>query len=144
MKEENNINTLDELNKGCCMGMDALEVILEKVKGKEFKKILQKQYDDYSAISDKISNLYSKYSDKDPHETSTMNKAMTWYGIQMKTITDSSESKLAELLLKGTNMGIIEGRKLLNNKNMDKKIEGLVNDYVKTQEGCIEKLKKFL
>lgn len=144
MKEENNINTLDELNKGCCMGMDALEVILEKVKGKEFKKILQKQYDDYSAISDKISDLYSKYSDKDPHETSTTNKAMTWYGIQMKTITDSSESKLAELLLKGTNMGIIEGRKLLNNKNMDKKIEELLNDYVKIQESCIEKLKKFL
>lgn len=144
MKEENNINTLDELNKGCCMGMDALEVILEKVKGKEFKKLLQKQYDDYAEISDKISDLYQKYSDKDPHETSTMNKAMTWYGIQMKTITDSSESKLAELLLKGTNMGIIEGRKLLNNKNMDKKIEELLNDYVKIQESCIEKLKKFL
>lgn len=144
MKEENNINTLDELNKGCCMGMDALEVILEKVKGKEFKKLLQKQYDDYAEISDKISDLYPKYSDKDPHETSTMNKAMTWYGIQMKTITDSSESKLAELLLKGTNMGIIEGRKLLNNKNMDKKIEELLNDYVKIQESCIEKLKKFL
>lgn len=144
MKEENNINTLDELNNGCCMGMDALEVILEKVKGKEFKKLLQKQYDDYAEISDKISDLYPKYSDKDPHETSTMNKAMTWYGIQMKTITDSSESKLAELLLKGTNMGIIEGRKLLNNKNMDKKIEELLNDYVKIQESCIEKLKKFL
>ena len=28
---ENNINILDELNKGCCMGIDALKFILEKV-----------------------------------------------------------------------------------------------------------------
>lgn len=144
MKEENNINTLDELNKGCCMGMDALKVILEKVEGKEFKKLLEKQYDDYEDIAEKISDLYPKYSDKEPHETSTMNKAMTWYGIQMRTIADSSQSKLAELLLEGTNMGIIEGRKLLNNKDVDKKIEGLVKDYIKIQEVCVEKLKEFL
>ena len=45
-----------------------------------------------------------------------MNKVMTWYGIEMKTMFDKSNSKIAELLLQGTNMGIIEGRKLLNNK----------------------------
>lgn len=39
---------------------------------------------------------------------------MTWYGIQMKTMNDDSTSKLSELLMQGTNMGIIEGRRLLN------------------------------
>lgn len=144
MKEDNNINTLDELNKGCCMGMDALKIILEKVEGKELKELLEKQYDDYEDISEKINQLYPEYSDKEPHETSTMNKAMTWYDIQMKTIMDSSQSKLAELLLQGTNMGIIEGRKLLNNKDMDKKVEDLAKEYVNVQEICVEKLKKFL
>jgi hypothetical protein len=47
-----------------------------------------------------------------------MNKVMTWYGIEMKTMFDKSNSKIAELLLQGTNMGIIEGRKLLNNKGV--------------------------
>ncbi len=34
---------------------------------------------------------------------------MTWYGIQMNTIKDDTISKLSELLMQGTNMGIIEG-----------------------------------
>ena len=69
---------------------------------------------------------------------------MTWYGIQKDTILDDSVSKLADLLINGTNMGIIEGRKLLNNKTMDKKVHKLCNEYVKVQEKYIEKLKKFL
>ncbi|MFR3783531.1 MAG: hypothetical protein ACLTXR_07180 [Clostridia bacterium] len=32
--------------------------------------------------------MYDNYSDKEPHETNAMNKMMTWYGIQMKTMVD--------------------------------------------------------
>jgi len=73
-----------------------------------------------------------------------MNKVMTWYGIEMKTMTDHSNSKIAELLLQGTNMGIIEGRKLLNHKEIDKDVNSLIDEYVKMQEEAVEKLKKFL
>ena len=73
-----------------------------------------------------------------------MNKAMTWYGIEMKTLTDDSTSKIAELLLQGTNMGIIEGRKLLNHKDTDKEVEKLAKEYVDMQEDAVEKLKTFL
>ena len=144
MKEENNINVLDELHKGCCMGIDAISFVLNKVDGKEFKELLEKQQEKYEDIAEKIEDLYENYSEKEPHETTTMNKAMTWYGVQMNTINDKSTSKLAELLAQGTNMGIIEGRKLLNHKNVDKKVESLVKKYVNMQEDCIEKLKEFL
>ena len=73
-----------------------------------------------------------------------MNKVMTWYGINMKTMMDKSNSKIAELLLQGTNMGIIEGRKLLNNKNMDKEINELLQEFVTMQEDWVEVLKKYL
>ena len=73
-----------------------------------------------------------------------MNKAMTWYGIEMKTFMDHSDSKIAELLLQGTNMGIIEGRRLMNHKHTDKEVEKLVSDYVQNQETAVEDLKKFL
>ncbi len=144
MKEENNINVLDELHKGCCMGIDAISFVLNKVEEKEFKELLEKQKESYEDIAEKIEDLYENYSEKEPHETTTMNKAMTWYGVQMNTINDKSTSKLAELLAQGTNMGIIEGRKLLNHKNVDKKVESLVKKYVNMQEDCIEKLKEFL
>ncbi len=144
MDNENEVNVLDELNKGACMGMDAIDFIMSKVEDSDFRKVLNNQYDEYKKISDKICELYPEYSEKKPHETNAMNKAMTWYGIQMKTITDQSNSKIAELLLQGTNMGIIEGRKLLNHKSTDKEVHSLVQEYVNMQEGAVEELKKFL
>ena len=142
---ENEVNVLDELNKGACMGMDAIHFILDKVEDDKFKKILEEQYKQYEVISNKIEKLYPEYEDdKKPHETNKITKAMTWYGIEMKTLTDKSNSKIAEILLQGTNMGIIEGRKLLNNKSTNKEIESLIKAYVDMQEEAVEKLKQFL
>lgn len=143
-KNENEVNVLDELNKGACMGKDAIHFILDKVEDENLKKELNRQYEKYKEISNKICELYPEYSTDDPHETNAMNKIMTWYGIEMKTMMDDSTSKIAELLLQGTNMGIIEGRKLLNHKNTDKEVHSLVQEYVDMQEDAVEKLKKFL
>ena len=74
-----------------------------------------------------------------------MTKMMTWYGIQMKTMADDSTSKLSELLMQGTNMGIIEGRRLLNqNQNAEKDVKSILNDFVVMQEDSVETLKKYL
>ena len=40
---DNNINVLDELHKGCCMGIDALNFIIPKTKEKKFQDLLEKQ-----------------------------------------------------------------------------------------------------
>lgn len=142
MKE--NINAIDELNKGASMGMDAIYFVLDKVEDQEFKKTLELEYNKYKDISRRATKLYSEYSSDKPHETNTMNKAMTWWGIEIRTLTDKSNSKIAELLLQGTNMGIIEGRKLLNNKDVDKKVNKLISEFVTMQEDSVEKLKTYL
>lgn len=146
MNNKNEINVLDELNKGTCMGMDAIHYILEKVDNESLKKELDCQYQEYKKITEEIKRLYPEYNNSkdEPHKTNAVNKAMTWYGIEMKTILDSSTSKISELLLQGTNMGIIEGRKLLNHKNTDKNVHSLVQKYVSMQEKAVEKLKQFL
>lgn len=144
MEKKIEIDVLDELNKGACMGMDAISFVLEKTEDNNFRELLERQYDGYRKIHDEITALYPKYSDESARETSTMNKMMTWYGIEMKTMMDKSNSKIAEILLQGTNMGIIEGRKLLNHKNPDEKVNKLVEEYVKNQEEAVEKLKEFL
>jgi hypothetical protein len=74
-----------------------------------------------------------------------MNKMMTWSGIQMKTMTDQSNSKISELLMQGTNMGIIEGRRLLNeHRKIEPDVEQILNDFVVMQEDSVETLKKYL
>ena len=144
MKEENNIKVLDEVNKGCTMGMDSLKDILDKAEGKTFKETLERHYKKYEKLSEKIKELYDEYSEENPQETTAMEKTMTWYGIQMRTMTDNSTSKLAELLMQGTNMGIIEGRKILNHKDVDTEVKSIVEEFVKIQEKNVEELKEFL
>ena len=143
-KDKNEVNVLDELNKGACMGRDAIHFIMDKVEDENLKKELDRQYREYKEISEEINKIYPEYSNDEPHKTSTMNKVMTWYGIEMKTLIDSSTSKIAELLMQGTNMGIIEGRRLLNDKNTDEEVKKLVEKYVQVQETAVEKLKPFL
>lgn len=143
--ENQNLNILDEINKGATMGMDAISYVSEKVSNNEFRKVLDVEYKKYEKISQKVNSLYSDYSDKEPHETNTMNKMMTWYGIQIRTITDDTTSKLSELLMQGTNMGIIEGRRLLNeNSNAAPDVKNILNEFVTMQEDSIETLKKYL
>ena len=142
---EENINALDELNKGSKMGVDANSMIVEKTSNKKLKKVLDEQSKHYEKIMKKINKLYSEFdSNGTPHETNLMEKIMTFYGIEMKTMMDDSDSKIAELILKGTNMGIIEGRKIINNKNLDKKVNDVANEFVDLQESFIEKLKEYL
>lgn len=63
----------------------------------------------------------------------------------MRTITDDTPSKLSELLMQGTNMGIIEGRRLLNNNTRIKEdVKNILTDFVEMQEDSIETLKEFL
>ena len=142
--KENNINVLDEISKSCSMGENALKDIMEKAEDNDFKNLLRKHLEQYKTISKKIDDLYNDYSDDEPHELNVMEKTMTWYGIQMRTMTDSSTSKLAELLMQGNNMGIIEGRKLLNNKEMSKDIEKVTDEFVRMQEKAVEELKEYL
>ena len=140
-----NLNILDEVNKGATMGMDAISYVNEKASDNDFKKVLDTEYNKYQKISERVNNLYDKYSDKEPHETNAMNKMMTWYGIQMRTMMDDTTSKLSELLMQGTNMGIIEGRRLMNeHQNAAPDVKNILNDFVVMQEDSVETLKKYL
>lgn len=141
-----NKKVLNEVSKGAKMGMDAVQFVSDKVSDDRFQKVLNVEYGKYKNIFERVDKIYPNYDKTDdPEETSTMNKIMTWYGIQMKTMSDKSNSKLSELLLQGTNMGIIEGRRLLNNNpSMDTDVKQILNDFVVMQEDSVETLKKYL
>lgn len=144
--EDINVKVLDEVNKGATMGMDAIHFVSEKVGDERFKKVLDVEYNKYKEITTRVNDIYSQYNtEKEPHETNAMNKMMAWYGINMKTMTDQSNSKISELLMQGTNMGIIEGRRLLNNNpSVDKEVRQILDDFVVMQEDSVETLKKYL
>ena len=60
--ENQNLNILDEVNKGATMGMDAISYVSEKVKDNDFKEVLDVEYNKYQDISNRVSDLYNNYS----------------------------------------------------------------------------------
>ena len=45
--ENQNLNILDEINKGATMGMDAISYISDKVSDYDFKEVLNTEYNKY-------------------------------------------------------------------------------------------------
>lgn len=135
---------LNELNKGIKMGMDSISTIAEKVEDNIFKDDLLFQYDKYNQILNKVNSELKNYDDF-PKELPPMQKTMGYIDIQMSTLNDKSNSHIAEMLIKGTNMGIIKGVKLKNrNPDIDPNISNILDDFIKFQENNVEKLKKYL
>ena len=142
MKE--NINALDELNKGASMGCDAVKIILDKIQEKKLLKTVNGLLKEYEGTIKSIDDIYNEYSKGEAKETSLMNKIMTKKGIEMNLMGDTNDSKIAEMLIQGIDMGIIEGRRILNNKNIDKDIHKITDNYVSYQEKYLDLLKDFL
>ena len=76
--ESNNLNVLDEVNKGATMGMDAISIISEKTHDADLKQTLKVEYNKYQKISERVNELYAQYTtEKKPNETSKIQKMMT-------------------------------------------------------------------
>lgn len=59
--DNQNLNVLDEINKGATMGMDAISFISQKVEDNQFKNILKTEYNKYKDISAKINIVFFAY-----------------------------------------------------------------------------------
>lgn len=135
---------LNEINKGIKMGMDSISTISEKVGDNNFKDDLLFQYDKYNEILNRVNSELKNYDDF-PKELPSIQKTMGFIDIQISTLNDKSNSHIAEMLIKGTNMGIIEGVKLKNrNPDIEPNISNILDDFIQFQENNVEKLKKYL
>lgn len=98
---DKNIEALKEVCKGVKMGMDAIEYVSDKVGEENLSNYLKHEYSMYNNILDKVNDAFDNY-DVEPNNYSIGDKAMLWYGVQLNTLKDKSNSKVSELLIKGT------------------------------------------
>lgn len=139
-----NINVLNEMHTGLIMGIDSLSTISESVSDDNFRKVLSSQYNEYNRFLNKVNSEFSKLGEN-PKEVPTGAKVMTYVQNKMNTLTDKSTSNISDILIKGTLMGVINGRKLLNNnQNISFEIKNLLKDFIIKQEDDIEALKEWL
>ena len=138
------IEILKEISKDAKMGMDSLTTITDKAQDEKFKKVLNNQHDEYQNIFDRSQELLIQQGEN-YEDVPTMQKMMSWTGIQMSTMSDKSNSKLSELLIQGNDMGVVKGNKLLHgNEFTTPEIKNLLSDFIRLQEKNIDDLKKYL
>ena len=144
MENNENLKVLKELHTSAQMGIKAISYVSEKVEDDNFKKELSTQYNQYEDILNKVTDLYNEYGEV-PASSNVKDEMMAWMGVQMNTMNDKSTSKISEMLIQGTVMGIIEGRKILNhNPNVETNIKNTLNEFVQMQENSVTKLKEYL
>lgn len=139
-----NLTILNEINKSAKTGMDSISYVLEKVGDENMRENLTFQYSEYGKIVDRVNTEFDKYGEV-PDEQPITTKMMGWTGVQLNTMTDKSNSHIAEIMIQGGDMGIIKCQKLLNhNPRADQTVKDILNDFITMQKNDIEKMKEFL
>ena len=144
MDENINLTILNEIGKATRMGLSSITFVSEKIEDEKMKEELSTQYAEYGKVLDQVNTQFEKYGEI-PDEEPMMDKMMSWTGVQMNTLTDKSNSHIAELMIQGNLMGIIEAQKLLNHsQEMEPEVKNIINDFINLQNNHIEKMKQYL
>lgn len=141
---DTNIELLNYIYQNAEMGKDSTEHLIEVCEDEYFKSILEKQFNEYKRVFDLAAQKLIS-ADKDPKELSSLSKLSTDIMLNLKTLRDKSPSHIAEMMIQGSTMGIIDITKNLHKYNdASPAVLDLGQHLLKFQQDCIEDLKKFL
>ncbi len=80
-----------------------------------------------------------------PSKEKMMEQTMLWGSIQMNTLLDSSEQHIAEMMINGTTMGIIDMTKKLNELEQPKaKEKEIAEEFIENSQAYIDMWKNYL
>ena len=137
------VQLLQDVVRNARTGRDAVEQLMDKTEG-GIKAKLHKERETYAHTQKEGESALSDAGGR-AEPTGPMARAGMWMGIQMETLTDRSDSHIAEILIQGATMGVIEMTKALNTYgHADPSARDLANRFVAQQNAAIERQKGFL
>ena len=136
---------LAEIYRNANYAMQSIEDILPEVEHEGLKEEIRVQHDGYAQISAKAAKL-AKDKGIEMKETGPIQKAMMWSSIKMSTMFDGSRNHIAEMMVRGTVMGITALKTTQSEmpSEPDREIESLLKELVTLEEGYEKRLKEFL
>lgn len=125
-------------------GIEATKAVLPKTKSEELRHELNEQLCDYSDASARTEKALVNAGSL-PKDLNVLEKAVMWGSIQLHTLNEVSPEHIAEIMINGTTMGIVDLSKHIGAcKNADDKIVKYAQAFVKNEERHIDNLKTFL
>ena len=126
------------------MGVDTIRQLIGVVEDKDLKEHLKTQFQGYEEFHQAAKELLNEHG-YDEKGLGIVEKARTYFMINLQTMTDPSASHIASMLITGSSMGIVEAiQKYRQYEDADPKIRDLMDKLRKFEEHNMEKLKDFL
>ncbi len=144
MEKTNEI--LEHIYKNVKMGSDSITSLLPKVKDDRMISDLTTQLTGYEDFACRAANML-KDSGVHPEEEGLMKKIPAKAGIAMNMAMDPSNSHIAEMMIQGSSMGIVDMTKYINaakRVTISKEAVDLAGEVVSFEENNIERLKAYL
>ena len=105
---------LQEIYKNVTMGTDSVMTILGKAEDDSLRENLSADLDTYEGYAKRAKDRLRAMS-IEPKGVNALQKLPAEMGITMSTLTDHSNSKMAELMIEGAVMGVTEFKELIRN-----------------------------
>ena len=138
------VDMLKDIYQTASMGLKGSELLVNKTEDVQFFEKLNEYAASYNDIKNEAATLLSDQGEI-PQDGSTMDKAGLWMGVQLNTLKDKTSSHMAEMLIQGSTMGIIESEKQKNRyPDADKKCCKLEDQLLSLQRRQIDDMKEFL
>ena len=137
-------SVLNSIYRNAETGQQAIFDLIPKVDDGGFLKDIKTQQAEYAEIAQEAVAQLSDMGVK-PDPVSGVKKMGMKMGVTMNTMLENDVSHLAQLMIKGSNMGIVNMTKVLNNyPNPKPEIKSLATKLINIEHQNLERLKTYL
>ena len=137
---------LQEIYKNVTMGTDSVMTILGKAEDETLRENLSADLDTYEGYAKRAKEKLEAMA-VEPKGISMLAKLPAEMGIAMSTLTDHSNSKMAELMIEGAVMGVTEFKQLIREAGKNGASQEnirLAGDVLSFHEEMINKMRRYL
>ena len=141
---EKSQKAINDVYKNAHLALQSISDILPAVDDDGLKTQIKEQYEGYEKIIGEIS-VFMKENGLEPKDVNVFKKAMMWGSIKMKTAFNNSKNQIADMMIKGTVMGINELTAMKNeSETLDEQVVEFVIKLLSLEEKYERKLKTYL
>lgn len=139
-----NSELLNFIYQNSAMGITTIEQLIGIAEENAFKKHLESELKEYTSIHMEAKTLLNQ-NGCDDKELGVLEKLRTYLMISVQTLTDKSAAHIAEMMIIGSNMGILDATKNLKKyEGAEKNIRDLMEKLLRFEEKNVQQLKEFL
>ncbi len=134
---------LQEISKNVRMGGNSIVDIIDRAEDPSFRGEMTLELEKYRGFERESAKMLGERGLK-PSEIAPLAKMGAKVGMAFNTLLDTTTSHLAEMMINGATMGIIDLEKRLNEGGYSPESENLAREVLSFEKSTVERLGQYL